>query len=359
MLAPKDRNELELADSVSSRRNRWASLDCLKGISCLAVVIIHYNLTGGNIPVQVGQAMKSACRFAVPVFLCISGFFALEENGIDSVKCIHRINSTIKLLLTAVLFYAVFSCIWYPLMNADWTVSAFLKDTITGTKVVKLFLTHDPFVYSHLWYLLALISCYLLILLYPKCTRAIYFLAPILLIAYSCMQEFKIVVSSIQISDMTSRIYLYNSFLFRALPFFLFGMIFRKQLTNIQALPICKAALIFAAVLGCICAIFEFQFFGDCQFFIGSYITVFAMFVYALKYPNASQPVLHHIGKDLSAYIYLFHIAVGKMMDAIGKYGGFWGKDAWYVIRPFAIFIISIAFAEGIFRMRRLTFRKK
>lgn len=346
-------------DAVTFPKNRWDSLDCLKGISCLAVVIIHYNLSGGNIPVQIGLTMKSACRFAVPVFLCISGFFAQAGNEIDLVKYTYKIKNTLKLLLTASLFYAVFSCCWYPLMNSNWTVSSFIKETISGTKIVKFFLTHDPFVYSHLWYLLALICCYLLVLLCPKIVQYKYFLAPILLIAYACMQEFRVLPSSIQLNDMSSRIYLYNSFLFRSLPFFFFGMIFRKQLANIQALPFHKATLVLIAVFGCICAVLEYKLFGDCQFYIGSYVTVFAMFAYALIFPNPAQPILRHIGKELSMYIYLFHIAVGKIMDLIAKYTGLWGKDIWYIIRPFAVVVASVTFAELIFRVRCLRSDKK
>lgn len=346
-------------DTVTLPKNRWDTLDCLKGISCLAVVFIHYNLSGGSIPAQIGSAMKSACRFAVPIFLCISGFFAQAGNEIDLVKYTYKIKKTIKLLLTASLFYAVFSCCWYPLMNPNWTMSSFIKETISGTKIVKFFLTHDPFVYSHLWYLLALIQCYLLVLLCPKIVQYKYFLAPILLIAYACMQEFHVIPSSIQLNDMSSRIYLYNSFLFRTLPFFLFGMIFRERLANIQALPFCKATLVLLAVFGCICAVLECKLFGDCQFYIGSYVTVFAMLAYALKFSNSPQPVLRHIGKELSMYIYLFHIAVGKIMDLIGKYAGLWGKDTWYIIRPLAVVAASFAFAELIYTVRCLRADKK
>ena len=48
---------------------RWNSLDCLKGIACIAVVLIHYNISGGNIPAWIGAYTKALCRFAVPVFL--------------------------------------------------------------------------------------------------------------------------------------------------------------------------------------------------------------------------------------------------------------------------------------------------
>ena len=62
---------------------RWNSLDCLKGIACIAVVLIHYNFPG-----DFGLAVKSFCRFAVPVFLIISGFFFLSDGKMDDAKTV-------------------------------------------------------------------------------------------------------------------------------------------------------------------------------------------------------------------------------------------------------------------------------
>lgn len=187
----------------------------------------------------------------------------------------------------------------------------------------------------------------------------IYILATGLLIGYSCMQEFKILPSSISIAELSSRIYVYNSFLFRALPFFLCGMIFRKNLLHIQVLPLRKSYLFSLTIIGCIISVFECMRFGDCQFYIGSYLSSFAMLIYAFKYPDASSPLLYHIGKDLSMLIYILHIAVGKSMDLVGKYVGLWGKDIWYITRPMLVFCISLFLAELIFQVRCAVLTKK
>ena len=46
-------------------KQRYPSIDCIKGLACIAVVIIHYNISGGSIPPEIGLAMKTVCRFAV------------------------------------------------------------------------------------------------------------------------------------------------------------------------------------------------------------------------------------------------------------------------------------------------------
>ena len=113
------------------------------------------------------------------------------------------------------------------------------------------------------------------------------------------------------------------------------------------------------AVSGSVCAVAESFLWGNSQFYVGNYITVFAMFLYALKFPDATHPVLLHIGRDLSVYVYLFHIAVGKAFDFLGSYAGFWGKDLWYILRPPAVLAGALLFAELIFRGLCLIKKKK
>lgn len=90
---------------------RWNSLDCLKGIACIAVVLIHYNISGGNIPAWIGAYTKALCRFAVPVFLCISGFFFVGSKY-SPERTLNKFKHILKLLLGASVFYAAFTVAW-------------------------------------------------------------------------------------------------------------------------------------------------------------------------------------------------------------------------------------------------------
>ena len=42
---------------------RWNSLDCLKGIACIAVVLIHYPISGGDVPAWIGVYTKAAILY--------------------------------------------------------------------------------------------------------------------------------------------------------------------------------------------------------------------------------------------------------------------------------------------------------
>ena len=133
------------------------------------------------------------------------------------------------------------------------------------------------------------------------------------------------VARDIQLADMQGRIYIYNSYIFRAMPFFLMGVSAKPYTTKIQGLSIPKPLIGGLVVFGTLLAIAERCRYGEVQFYIGSYIVVASLLIYAIKSPAMSNPFWEHIGRDLSMHIYILHIAVGKAMDLFGKYAGFGG----------------------------------
>ena len=141
--------------------SRFNSFDVLKAFSAIAVVFIHYCFTGGNIPQEVGMSIRSFCRFAVPVFFCISGFFLTKPGLFEPEKMVSKVKHIATILLVSSILYALFSMIWYPLVFKNWSITSFSADTFCADKIVKYFITNAPFVYAHLWFLLGLISCYL------------------------------------------------------------------------------------------------------------------------------------------------------------------------------------------------------
>lgn len=337
-------------------KKRYLSIDCVKGIACIATVIIHYNISGGSIPESVGLAMKTVCRFAVPVFFCVSGFFLSSSAEIDSSKTIQKTLHIMKLLLGSALFYACYTYIYCSIDNIHWDISAYISEKITATKLIKLFLTHDPFVYSHLWFLIALIFCYLFVLLFINNSnrKIIYYLAPLCLIAYNCMHEFRILPTSITLPEMSSNIVLYNSFIFRALPAFLSGMILRNHCDKIAALKIPNTLLYSLAVFGCILSLIERNIFFEAQFYFGSYITWLSLMLWAIRNPSNGNSALIHVGRDLSMYVYILHIAVGKVIDFLGGKLHFWGHTPYYIARPFVVLILSLLVAECVFAAKRI-----
>ena len=63
--------------------------------------------------------------------------------------------------------------------------------------------------------------------------------------------------------------------------------------------------------------------FVESQFYMGTYIAVIALFCFCMTYPNGYNKTIQYIGKELSMYIYILHIAVMKICDLHG--GGYCG----------------------------------
>ena len=194
-----------------------------------------------------------------------------------------------------------------------------------------------------------MINCYVFYAIIYSKRYLKYVLAPCLLVMYSCMQEFNVLPASFALAEMSSRVYVYNSFLFRAFPLFLFGVIMREKLSLVLQIPINTRWLLILAVVGMLCAGIESRIFAVSQFYIGSYITAFSLMVLALKKPDFGGRFLFHVGRDLSMWVYILHVAVGKVMDMVGKYCRLWGTDFWNIARPICVLVGTFLLAETVF----------
>lgn len=337
-------------------KNRQNGFDYIKGIASIAVVLIHYNFPGNT-----GIAIKAFCRFSVPVFLCVSGYFFLKEGVMNEVSAVKKIRHILALLFGASVFYLIFTLMWNMQMNDIWDRKQFALDKLRAGRIVKFFLTNDPFVYSHLWFLPSLLYCYFFAMLYftsSKRIKTIYILAPLLLTGYAVLQEFGgmgAIKTSISIPGTEDKIWLYNLFFFRTLPFFLFGMIFRENQQKISELMLSDSVWTWIiALLGGGIAIVERFLFGEAQFFIGNYITVAAMFTWAMQSRvHANNPICF-IGRELSLSIYIFHIAVGKCFDLFAKKNHLWGTFFANYGRAPLVLIGSLTIAYMIYKAQFL-----
>ena len=331
---------------------RVKSFDCLKGLACIAVVFIHFNFEG-----DLGLAVKAFCRFGVPVFFCISGFFLLSDGTVNDGKIVDKIRHVFGIAVGAGIFYFAFTVLINSLQSSRWDMKKFAVSRLTADRITKFFITNDPFLYSHLWFLRGLIYCYAFVLLFFAKNRRltwIKWMAPLLLIAYTCLQEFGGLLGirrSVWIPGTENRVYFYNLFLFRALPAVLFGVLMNQYRDRIERLPVKKAVLAALAVLGGFLAVWERFAIGESQFFLGSYVTVAALFTLALKMPDWQPTGLGYMGRELSMYIYILHIAVGRVMDMAARILGVRETAGYLYGKPFMVLaasiLLAICLAEG------------
>lgn len=336
---------------------RIQSFDALKGIACIAVVFIHYNFPG-----DLGLAVKAFCRLGVPVFFIISGYFLLGEGETFAYdRTIRKIKHVAKILFFSVLAYLVFIYAFNVCFTKNFNAVNYFCSKLLSHKIIKLLLTNDPLFYGHLWFLYALIYCYVFSLFMLDSSQRLArakVLAPILLIGYSCLQEF---ANTLHITRSLAllgtnitpapRLFLFNLFIFRALPFFLFGILFKHYRKVLIDLRVNGPQLMTVALLGGALAIFEQFTFENAQFYVGSYVTVAALFILAVKNPDYYNKWLNHIGHDLSLYVYILHIGVGQFLNrAMPRLGV---KTVWPYIRAFMILALTLLVSEIIYRIAR------
>lgn len=327
---------------------RWKIFDVYKGVACIAIVLVHYSFTG--FLAEAGNGLNAFCRFAVPVFFAISGFFLTSRGNISDESLARKIRHVVSIIAVSALFYLVFCLAWHNVLyRGSFDFAAYRQERLAAGNIVKFFLTNDPFVYSHLWYLFALLYCYLTALLCfrnGKTVRLFYALAPVLACGMIAMQEFSGVLhirNSVAIPASESSISVFNLYLFRALPFFLFGMICREYREKIGQIPGRASVWILVAVLGSLLAVAErYLVAKNCQFFVGSYISLAALFIAALKKPDMDNRVLGYIGREMSLYVYILHIAVGKTYDIVASRWSLWKNTAFICTRPFVVLAGSL-----------------
>lgn len=140
------------------RLNKINSFNFFKGICCIACVFIHYNFPG-----ILGTVVRTVSRIAVPYFFFVSGYFLLQDNcTIGKERLRNKIIHIMKMICYSSLFYGIFCVLWHNLLFKDWIILNFINSKVTIENTIKLFITNDPFVYAHLWFLLALLYCYLI-----------------------------------------------------------------------------------------------------------------------------------------------------------------------------------------------------
>lgn len=333
---------------------RWNSIDCIKALACIAVVFIHFNFPG-----WLGVAVKTFCRFGVPVFFITSGFFFLQGGKMDDGKVAGKIRHILRLCIGAGLFYAWFTVAINHAASSSWSAGAFAVERLTADRIVKFFVTNDPFLYSHLWFLMGLLYCYLFALVLfggNKRLNWVGMMMPALLIAYSCLQEFGGALGiqrSLPIPGTDKRVYLFNLFLFRGMPFLLAEILLYRHQNAVRRIPLGKVAAIGLGVVGGCIAIVERMYFEESQFYVGTYLTLAAMMTYAIRHPEGGSRLLVHIGRDLSLYVYILHIAVGRVLDITAGKLGLRESGVYLYGRAVLVLLLSLLVAECIYQGKR------
>lgn len=206
-------------------RNR--TLDMVKAICAYAVVLLHVHFPG-----NAGIIANVLARFAVPVFFMVSGYFCFRGDDTEFIRTGKKIRHVLKLILVA---FPV-CCLWELIQNHIDGASQkeWLEALVSGEHIRQFLLYNNSSqVKWHLWFLPALLYCYLLFVLAARfriCKQA-YVLIPVLLLIHFGMEEF----STFLFPEKHFRVMQFRNYLFTGFPFFMLGHLIHRHQEKLEA----------------------------------------------------------------------------------------------------------------------------
>lgn len=134
-------------------------LNVLKGLACICVVLLHCEL-----PTILGHMIHCICRFAVPLFFAISGYFIYDDNKtVVKGKIPRKIIHIFKLLLGTELLYLVRYFIEYFIRTRSiGGISIWFVEKFTLKNVIEFLAFQKTIIGDVSWFLVALIYCYII-----------------------------------------------------------------------------------------------------------------------------------------------------------------------------------------------------
>lgn len=333
-----------------THNTRNVCFDFLKGIACICVVFIHFKFPG-NLGIVVGALSK----FAVPLFFMISGYYA--QNG-QKYKVKNKIIHIIQIIVPAEVVIFLYECLKAIVLGR---LNSYFSETFNYGHLIQSVLFNKPLTYSHLWFLYALIYCYVLLWVIKK-FKLVKLVLPLII----CGQLFFILLGegltsieksyyfTLNIFGESIEVALYNLFFFRALPYFLMGVYVRGKYENTGGVVISKRMFYIFLIGGSILEIIERYTLGWFQFYVGTIFVVIAIFVKAMSEDISFNrdgkffKFITHIGLKDSDHIYIIHMLIGSMILTASKIANVVNMNgfAYKLVVPIMVVIISLFLAE-------------
>lgn len=213
---------------------RNTTIDTLRIILAILVVYIHlnntlYNRTGlDGLSLIFDDIIMILARTAVPIFLAISGYYLYRNNLKAEQASIRRsLRHIVLLTMGSITIYIIVGIV---INGASATATRF-----TSSRFFSMILfdqTSGPLGVGALWYLLALIACYLIYYFYPYFAKSQKYLLAISALLYFWTICISPVYGNI-ILEKESAVF-FRNYLGLGLPFFSLGYFYHKYQFQIR-----------------------------------------------------------------------------------------------------------------------------
>ncbi len=287
---------------------RNKSLDILKFVSSLFVVMIHYPF-----PEPYGTVIKAFGRFALPVFFMTSGFFSYSISAKSCDKIRKRALHLFKIfIISFILYYISYIILNHRLYSDEW-----LADTGECIYYFRvLFLNHPISSYFiHLWFLTALIYCYLILWILIKINKAEYLKFFVFIIPFTIL-FFDVIIAK-HSADNYAALWGRN-FLAMGLPFFALGYLLKEKEEKLKKVKL--STLLLLSVFSILLFAAEYIFLNNSsELYLASALFAVCLFVICIKYKSTYKSRYAFLISESPLYIYIIHLMIARIIYALNS----------------------------------------
>ena len=322
-------------------------LNILKCIACFGVVFIHITFPG-----TLGDIVKYASTFAVPLFFMIAGYYSY---GCTDEKIKKRVIKITNILVFGILWFLAYNIVF---QIKEHTLVTWLANNFNWKTPIKFFAFCTISWAIPLWYLIAMAETYFVWMFVvrfkqedkvTKFTYVLFFFGALLTVivdSFGLNWSFKI------------------NFICRAMPWFMFGYLVKQKYES-KLIAVKNQTLFLIAITEWVITLSAVLLKTTVNYnYVGVLLTAPALFLIGIKNPDISisSPV-EYIGEKLSLFIYIFHPLVSSAVMVAMKLLGVNRDGIYTYFHPIVTLAASIAvaiFFELVFRnkkLRRLIYR--
>lgn len=282
-------------------KERNYCLDFIKLIACIFIILRHISPLGEG-----WTAVATLTRCFVPFFFMIAGYYCFRKDG-TTKSMAPKILYIFKLTVIAYLLYIVVTLIAiYRFGEPSITTMSELPSAIFNLVVFN----QPLFIPEFVWFLFALIYVYAIYALVQKfgLYRIMYLAMPILFFG-SLIMTYGGIIFGFEIEN-----FYYRNFIFEGLPFFIFGHFVHKYQDKIK---LSNLWLLVMLIVSTALVLVEVKMTGrNFDMNITNTVQIVAIFLLAVKNPNFGKGIFANLGRDLSMYVYIIHIAIRRVVLA-------------------------------------------
>lgn len=286
-----------------NKQQRNQAIECCRLAAAIAVVFIHVRFPG-----QLGALINCLSRFSVPFFLVVSGYFSygLQKEGLKK-----RIWAILKLNIVATALY----CFWRGYVAYALQGTAFLpwlQETLSVTALAKWFvLSLNPFG-GHLWYLSAMLVCYLVLYVYVCWMKNQY--RPLYLFGCVMLAVHIILESYTRALYLYVELFLYRNALLMGLSLVPLGIFIREHQDRLREIfGLTSKKLVWLILLGMALSILEWLGTDIAELYAGTILEVFALMLLLANVPilvsndSLAGRMIARFG-GISTFVYITHL---------------------------------------------------